>query len=66
MAPEGAVRAMLADGALDLVVRNDLAQRGAMVAFPAQVWAVGKPVGRCDDRAAVWPALERRLLARDD
>jgi len=41
-----------------------LAQRGAAGAFPAQVWAGGEPVERCADRAAIGPALERRLLAR--
>lgn len=60
----GAVRAMWTDGAVDLVVHNDLAQRGAAGAFPAQVWAGGEPVERCADRAAIGPALERRLLAR--
>ncbi len=58
-----AVGALFAGGAVDLVVHNDLAQRSATGAFPARLWAHGAPVGCCDDRAAIGPALERWLLA---
>ncbi len=59
-----AIDAMFAGGAVDLVVQNDLAQKGGAGAFPARLWERAEPVEWCEDRAVIGPALERRLLAR--
>ncbi len=58
-----AVRVLLARGAADFVVHNDLAARApAGGAFPADIWpADGAPATHCADRAALAVALEKLL-----
>jgi len=59
-----AVEALLAHGAADLVVHNDLAAREASGAFPADIWGPdGRCAAHCNDRSDLGPALERLLLA---
>jgi phosphopantothenoylcysteine decarboxylase/phosphopantothenate--cysteine ligase len=57
-----AVETLLASGAADLVVHNDLASREEHGAFPAEIWDVkGQIVARCADRAEIGRALEKLL-----
>lgn len=64
-----AITALLASGAADFVVHNDLAARGESGgAFPAEIWSAQGPAGtgmtlveRCADRSEIAPALENRL-----
>jgi phosphopantothenoylcysteine decarboxylase/phosphopantothenate--cysteine ligase len=58
-----AVGAIFAGGAADLVVHNDLSQRGEGASFPADVWQRDGMVEHCADRAALATALERLLSA---
>jgi phosphopantothenoylcysteine decarboxylase/phosphopantothenate--cysteine ligase len=62
-ATRAAVAPLLAGGAADFVVHNDLAARaGSGGAFPAGIWAAdGTVVERCADRAAIGVALEKLL-----
>lgn len=60
-----AVDSLLATGAADFVVHNDLGARAPNGVFPAEIWrADGTLAERCPDRQAVAHALER-LLAGD-
>ncbi len=59
-----AVNAILSTGAADLVVHNDLSQRGRDGTFPAEIWrGNGTIAERCPDRASLANALERLLVA---
>lgn len=56
-----AVRGLFTGGAVDFVVHNDLAARGAT--FPADIWSDGgEVVASCADRDRIGPTLERLLL----
>ncbi len=58
-----AIDAILATGAADFVVHNDLSQRGPGGTFPADIWRAGSTVAaHCPDRAALATALEQLLL----
>ncbi|HUR56362.1 MAG TPA: bifunctional phosphopantothenoylcysteine decarboxylase/phosphopantothenate--cysteine ligase CoaBC, partial [Opitutaceae bacterium] len=62
-AVRAAVQALFAGGHADFVVHNDIAQRAAGGAFPAQIWAAdGDIIARCKDRLDIAPALETLLL----
>jgi phosphopantothenoylcysteine decarboxylase / phosphopantothenate---cysteine ligase len=61
-----AVTALLAAGAADFVVHNDLAAREENGVFPADIWAQnGAIVARCDDRTTLARELEKLLAAVD-
>jgi phosphopantothenoylcysteine decarboxylase / phosphopantothenate---cysteine ligase len=61
-AARDAVGALLATGAADFVVHNDLAQRVSGGPFPADIWRAGsKAVTRCADRPQIAVELERLL-----
>lgn len=58
-----AVAAVLAGGAADYVVHNDLAERRPGASFPADIWtAGGERLQRCADRHQLANALESLLL----
>jgi phosphopantothenoylcysteine decarboxylase / phosphopantothenate---cysteine ligase len=58
-----AVTTLGAGGAADFVVHNDLAQREAGGAFPADIWsAAGEIVAHCANRAAIGIELEKLLV----
>jgi phosphopantothenoylcysteine decarboxylase / phosphopantothenate---cysteine ligase len=59
-----AVESILNTGAADFVVHNDLSQRGANGAFPAEIWRRGEIAERCSDRQSLASALERLLTAQ--
>jgi phosphopantothenoylcysteine decarboxylase / phosphopantothenate---cysteine ligase len=59
-----AVEAIVRTGAADFVVHNDLSQRGANGAFPAEIWRGGEITEHCADRMALAVALERLLTAK--
>ena len=55
--------ALLAEGAADLVVHNDLARREPGGAFPAEVWRPdGSVAAYCADRAVLAAALEKLIV----
>lgn len=61
-AANAAVQRILSTGAADFVVHNDLSERGAGEAFPADIWrADGTLAEHCADRRALATALERLL-----
>jgi phosphopantothenoylcysteine decarboxylase / phosphopantothenate---cysteine ligase len=60
-----AVRPLLASGAADLVVHNDLAAQSSGGPFPADIWVGDDPTPvACSDRAAIATTLESLLLAK--
>jgi phosphopantothenoylcysteine decarboxylase/phosphopantothenate--cysteine ligase len=62
-AKRDAVRALFADGAVDFVVHNDLANKRVGEAFPAEIWnGDGTVVAQCADRPELAAALERLLM----
>lgn len=59
---EAAVRALVRDGTVDLVVHNDLTDATGGGAFPAELWSgEGQRLERCAGRAELARALARRL-----
>lgn len=63
-ATRAAIDALLATGAADLVVHNDLARRAADGAFPADIWQRdGTLAAHCPDRAQIATELEKLLTA---
>ena len=57
-----AVHAIFATGAADYVVHNDLAQRAAQGAFPADIWQSDAIVAHCANRRALATELEKLLV----
>ena len=58
-----AVEALLARGAADFVVHNDLTARKSDGVFPAEIWSGAGVVEKCESRAAIGVALERLLTS---
>jgi phosphopantothenoylcysteine decarboxylase/phosphopantothenate--cysteine ligase len=60
-----AVERLFAEGAVDFVVHNDLANRDEKGVFPAEVWGPrGEMVEYCADRRQIGVALEKLLSAQ--